>query len=424
MKILCAPSGYNFIPNQVGLEVVLYGQSGLPTRGSVGGALLRDVQRRKLFPAPRAWDLLSLALSVVAADLSGHRGRSPDGWTREFELQVAVNDPAFWSAQQELIQQFLGFLTTDRWHLEFVDGGLLPAPCQDPTMPDEGCVVLLSGGLDSFVGALDLAAQKHTPFAVSNLVRGDAAKQTIFASLIGGGLTHLQLNHNANVPDPENPPSQRARSTIFLAYGVLAATALKRYHDGHDVPLYVCENGFISINPPLTDTRLGSLSTRTTHPVFLALFQKLLDAADLRVRIENPYQFKTKGQMLAECRDQQLLIHHAHETTSCGRYKRFGYRHCGRCVPCLIRRAAFTAWGTTDGTDYVYPNLLSHIGDSDFDDLRSAAMAVAQVEDEGFDRWLGATLSSTLLPDARPYRDIANRGLAELGALLAANGIS
>lgn len=42
MKILCAPSGYDFIPNQVGLEIVLYGQSDLPTRGSVGGALLRE----------------------------------------------------------------------------------------------------------------------------------------------------------------------------------------------------------------------------------------------------------------------------------------------------------------------------------------------------------------------------------------------
>ena len=284
--------------------------------------------------------------------------------------------------------------------------------------------MLLSGGLDSFVGALDLAAQKLKPFAVSNVVRGDAGNQTLFASMIGGGLTHLQLNHNADVPDAEEPPSQRARSAIFLAYGVLAATALKQYRAGHDVALYVCENGFISINPPLTDARLGSLSTRTTHPVFLGLFQRLLDAAALRVRIENPYQFKTKGQMLTGCRNQQLLIQYAHETTSCGRYKRFGYRHCGRCVPCLIRRAAFTAWGVQDGTTYVYPNLAAHIGDPNFDDLQSAAMAVAQVEDEGLDRWLGATLSSTLLSDPKPYSDIAGRGLGELAAFLKACGIS
>ena len=86
--------------------------------------------------------------------------------------------------------------------------------------------------------------------------------------------------------------------------------------------LFVCENGFISVNPPLTNTRLGSLSTRTAHPVFLKLFQRLLDAADLRVHIENPYRFKTKGEMLKECSDQEFLKKNAHITTSCGRFGR------------------------------------------------------------------------------------------------------
>ena len=99
---------------------------------------------------------------------------------------------------------------------------------------------------------------------------GDAENQRTFAKVMGGGLRHLQMNHNAGVPKPETPSSQRARSLIFIAYGVLAATTLKQYHAGGSVTLYVCENGFISINPPLTEMRLGSLSTRTTHPVFFA----------------------------------------------------------------------------------------------------------------------------------------------------------
>jgi hypothetical protein len=92
-------------------------------------------------------------------------------------------------------------------------------------------------------------------------VRGDDDKQDEFAALIGGGLGHLRLNHNAHVPDPEDMPSQRARSIAFIAYGVLSATSLDRYHSGERITLYMCENGFISINPPLTDMRLGSLST-------------------------------------------------------------------------------------------------------------------------------------------------------------------
>ena len=73
------------------------------------------------------------------------------------------------------------------------------------------------------------------------------------------------------------------------------------------------------------------------------MFQELLDAAALKVTVKNPYQFKTKGEMLRDCRDQAFLSKHAADTTSCGRYARNGWKHCGRCLPCLIRRAAFHA---------------------------------------------------------------------------------
>jgi hypothetical protein len=46
---------------------------------------------------------------VVTADLAGHRDRSPDGWTREFEVEVAVADPAFWTTQAERLESLLGF---------------------------------------------------------------------------------------------------------------------------------------------------------------------------------------------------------------------------------------------------------------------------------------------------------------------------
>ena len=207
------------------------------------------------------------------------------------------------------------------------------------------------------MGAIQLVkAHAKNPYAVSQVSRGDKQKQSFFASSIGPGLAHLQLNHNADCPG-QNERSQRARSIVFLAYGVLLATALKRYHDGERVTVYVCENGFISINPPLTGARLGSLSTRTTHPLYITLFQRLLDAAGLRVTLRNPYQFSTKGEMLRACADQAFLRGHAHTTTSCGRYARNRYRHCGRCFPCLVRRAAFHAWGVRDETLYVFSEL-------------------------------------------------------------------
>ena len=295
MKLVCALKDHPFSDTEDTLGVVLYDGATTQNRGSAGGAVKYQIVKDKLAPAARAWDFLSLALSVTAADLAGHRSESSDGWTREFELEVATVDPAFWNSQTVLINRLLGFLTTDKWQVRFLGSGLYPAPDREPVRPTEDCVVLLSGGLDSLVGSIDLVVSGRRPLAVSQTVRGDAENQRHFAQTIGAGLRHLQVNHNAQVP-AENPPSQRARSLIFLAYGVLVATALERYHAGSDVALYVCENGFISINPPLTGARLGSLSTRTTHPEFLGLVGDVLAAAGLRVRIENPYQSKTKGE--------------------------------------------------------------------------------------------------------------------------------
>ena len=349
-RIASAPAGANF-------SVVLYSRVDTPDTVSIGATALQKLTRHKFVVAPRAWDLLSLALSVIAADTSVSRGNSSDGWTRQIDLQVAVNDPDFWSSQTGLLENQLRFLTTDIWSLEFVDGGILPTPPKKGAVrPDQDCVCLLSGGLDSLIGAVNLAGSAKMPYLVSQVSRGDKSRQARFATMIGNRLPRLELNHNVKSPWTKER-SQRARSIIFLAYGVLTATVLNSYHEGKAVTLYVCENGFISINPPLTTARIGSLSTRTTHPVFMGQFQQLLDAAGLKVTIENPYQFKTKGEMLRECTDQAFLQTHAANTTSCGRFGFFGYRHCGRCVPCLIRRAAFHLWGVTDTTGYVYEDL-------------------------------------------------------------------
>jgi Queuosine biosynthesis protein QueC len=184
---------------------------------------------------------------------------------------------------------------------------------------------------------------------------------------------------------------------VFIALAVLAATSLPRHRDGERIPLYLNENGFIAINPPITPARLGSLSTRTAHPAFLADIQKVLDSADLRVDIVNPYLIKTKGQMLNECLDQAALSQLAIASTSCGRYQRHNYRHCGRCIPCQIRRAAFIAWETTDPTDYVFEDLGRQDDDhASFDDIWAVAVALDTVErDDGINRLVGQVSMAT-----------------------------
>lgn len=427
MRLICAPEDFAF-PEDGSLNVVLYGQPGAVQKGrsaraSAGQAAKSDFLRARYEAAPRAWDFLSIALSVITADLAGRRSESADNWTREFDLTIAVAEPTFWRTQAKALETALKFLSTDRWQLTFVEGGLQPAPPRQPVRPTEDCVVLLSGGLDSLIGAIDLATAGRKAFAVSNIVRGDGDNQVEFASMIGGGLRHLALNHNAT-PPWDKEPSQRARSLIFIAFGVLAATALKAYHDGGEVPFYVCENGFIAINPPLTGARIGSLSTRTAHPEFLNRIREILAAANLRVHIENPYEHKTKGEMLKECGNQEMIENCATKSVSCGRYRVFNYKHCGRCVPCQVRRAAFLAWGLPDTTFYKYFSLGKDDAEhSNFDDIRSVSMAINEVAIDGLDAWLGSALAYPKMGDPVPLRDLIDRGLKELAALHKHNGV-
>jgi len=425
MKLLCTPASKKYPGVTSDLRVDLFSNSGFKVRGHAGASIATRIRRAKMNPSQRAWDLLSLALAVVAVDYAGHRTASADGWTRQLEIAVAVSDPTFWNSQAALVEQMLSFLTTDVWRVQFLGGGFAPATNTPAPSSTEDCVVLLSGGLDSLIGAIDLAAAGRRPVAVSHIVRGDKAKQMLFASrLVPGGTRLLQFNHNVYVPNSETPPSQRSRSMAFFAYGVLAATTLDRYKDTLPISLYVCENGFIGVNPPLTGSRLGSLSTRTTHPLVFALFQDLLNAAQISVQLVNPYRQKTKGEMLIGCANQSLLDELASSSTSCGRYKQFGYQHCGRCVPCLIRRSAFLRAGRADNTKYKYANLsIKSAERMRFDDVRSAKMAVEQARLLGPDRWIGASLASSRISDGPELRSMVGRGLGELEALLASYGV-
>jgi hypothetical protein len=394
---------------------------------ATAGAAARDVVRRaRLLPAPAAWDLLSFALMVTVADLAARRDRSPDGWTREIELIVPVADPDRWRPHQGRLAGLLRLMTTDRWEIEFCHG--TPPPFKQkrqraPIFPDQDCVSLLSGGLDSLVGLLDLLAAGRRPFAVSQTVRGDAKKQQQFAAVDSGTVRHLQLGHAAST-GVDDERSQRARSFIFLAFGVLAATATAAHRDCGTIDLHVPENGFIALNPPLTGLRLGALSTRTAHPNLLRGLEEVFAATELRVSLINPYAQKTKGEMLSSCGDQMRLAALAATSTSCGRFLHYGYTHCGRCVPCQVRRAALLHWGVEDTTSYVYHDLGQDDADhAGFDDVRAVQIAVQTVRKDGLDAWLGTTLAAVPVGERAALQAMIGRGIKELASLHRAHDV-
>src|SRR4051812_44968113 len=104
MKLAAAPLAHGFDTGATAadLEVVLYGHADTADRAGIGSQIPDIIRRRKWRPTNRAWDFLSIALAVEAADVSVARGQSPDGWTRELDLTISVIDPDFWNTQAPL----------------------------------------------------------------------------------------------------------------------------------------------------------------------------------------------------------------------------------------------------------------------------------------------------------------------------------
>ncbi len=119
------------------------------------------------------------------------------------------------------------------------------------------------------------------------------------------------------------------------------------------MPVYVPENGFIGVNVPLTRARVGSLSTRTTHPHFMDRLAHATTSLGVANPVHNPYRLKTKGEILAESRNSALLRRLAPMSLSCAhpetaRFAKRAQGNCGYCFPCLIRRASLAHVGWDD----------------------------------------------------------------------------
>lgn len=423
-KVICTHK--DLIPQALQPDVDYFSMYRAEGRGgvsTVGTGLIREVLRSGLSPSVNAWDFLTLALAVNAADLAVARAPSADGWTRTIDLQVALVDPAPFLPLRAEIAGALRFLTGDFWRLDFVAGGEPPPRSTATRRYDADCVSLLSGGLDSLVGALDLTALGQRPLFVSQIAKGDSPTQIRYADSVGGSERHIQWNHNVKVVHPTER-STRGRSIVFFAFAGLAADALAQ-QPGSRVTVYVPENGLISLNIPLNAGRTGSLSTKTTHPVFMTRLQRVWDTLGIPGVLYRPYAYLTKGEMLLGCRDQASLAQLAPTSTSCGRYGYYGYRHCGRCVPCMVRRASFMRAGMPDNSPkgYVYDHLSTSRPETGADDIGAVARAVLRIQTGGAAAFSAGQFAFAPPTERRQFEGVVQRGFAELGALLSSHGV-
>ena len=260
------------------------------------------------------------------------------------------------------------------------------------------------------MGAIDLVDQGKTPILVSQRASGDSDRQRAFAAKIGPSLTHLQLSDAARPPGTAER-SQRARSIIFLAYGLLAASALRASGATPPVLAHRARKRVYQHERSADRSQDWNLSTRTTHPfLFLRQIQAIWAAVGLSVEIRNPYQFRTKGELLAECRRQGPASESRESVNELRQVRPLRLQALRPVYPVSGSARRLLRLGCSpDATEYVYEDLKSQ---SDFDDVRSAALACIRAETEGVRRWSRNALRSRYVDDVDAAVELVERGTA------------
>ncbi len=363
-------------------------------RGMLKTNTWRQLDTHGLEPPSVAIDLYRAAAVVFSSDLRIPRKTAYDKWTRDIKLYLPVSNLALWQEAGDWFTKLLRFLSGDHWQIEWreqkVQLPTIDTKRQKKAMSLETkTVCLLSGGLDSFIGAADILAEGIKPMLVSLYGGGlgphaSAAQKRVIKvferEYSKESMRHLRFHFNPSKKlTGISESTMRTRSLIFFGLGTLVASAL-----GEGARLLVPENGFVSLNVPLTYSRLGSLSTRTTHPYTLYLFRQVLGRLGLEVELEDPYRFKTKAEMLLEANDYKFISSTAHKTMSCAhpnaeRFYGKTPEHCGYCVPCIVRRAAMVKAGIND-QKYTVDVRVDKLSEQKGKDLRAFKIAVERAK--------------------------------------------
>ncbi|MFZ4451033.1 Qat anti-phage system QueC-like protein QatC [Salibacterium aidingense] len=318
-------------------------------------------------------DLFYLSLFVYGADRIIKRSSFKDGWTRFIKLNLPVLEKDIWDVNKNHVEKMLGFLTGDIWEVDFfkrkLTKGELSVKKRIEDDPENIIIknfCMFSGGLDSFIGAIDLLEEERLSgiHFISHYAGGKGTKefQDILRNKLKSNLELEENNFSSYYAVARNgvEDTTRSRSLMFFGHAIALASCMR-----DNVNLIIPENGMISLNIPLTNSRLGTSSTRTTHPHYINMLQELLSNLGLKISITNPYQFKTKGEMIEECKNIGFLHDNIVNTMSCshpdiGRMKKETEScHCGYCLPCVIRRAAIKRAGLKDPTTYRDVNFTS-----------------------------------------------------------------
>lgn len=370
--------------------------------------------------SPAVADLVHIAAGAYIADRNTARGAR---FSRDIALKVAVLAPDLWTADLlDMTADLLGWLTGDSWNLTVTAG---PEADFEETLKIEGSgpASLLSGGLDSYLGAISLLQSGATPSFVGHKdtatsIRG--AQTAVWAWLAKSFTSALSYSRfELRQASPRQEASSRSRSFMFLSLGIAVACSTGTKS------LIVPENGYTGINLPLRPNRGGALSTRSTHPETFRRVSEMLARLNINVAISNPFEWMTKGEAMESVRDLHPPTgwqETAAATLSCSKLGGNWFAgspnlNCGLCVPCMVRRATFIRAKVVDDTRYLFQEVSgTHLNDlikarrGDIEAVRYAIEAGVDVDAIDSGSWPADY-------DLDRVESLVQRGLDELALL-------
>ncbi|WP_437919667.1 Qat anti-phage system QueC-like protein QatC [Sphingobacterium sp. LRF_L2] len=311
-------------------------------------------------------DFFFITCSVYGIDrFVNRKNNSVDGWSRELNISFPVSETKIWNSVKNDLEELFSFLTGDYWSIDFYKSDF-KNPQLDLTVDVKEKykqLNLFSGGLDSLIGAVDFLSThpKEKILLVSHYdpqMKGPLSDQNILLNKLEtkyrGQFEHVpSIKVTLSQTTARRETTFRSRSILFIGIALLVSKG-KKVNE-----IIVPENGSVSLNYPLSSSRRTSCSTRTTHSFVLDKTNLVLSKLDIVSIIYNPYEFKTKGEMVDNCKDLDFLKKIIEFSNSCGKrghrahWQDLTASHCGVCMPCAYRQASLinindtTTYGNT-----------------------------------------------------------------------------
>lgn len=309
---------------------------------------------------PIVEDLVDVGSYVYAADQAVSRGGSTwpkdgAGWTRNFKFVIPVKLPDLWNRPEvkDALEELLNFMSGDNYSFEFrkrthatnLQGFI---EFEDTPWFKADSILLFSGGLDSFAGALEellslkskVVLVSHRPVPKISKRQTELAREIAQLTNNPQGFLHVPIwvNKASGITKDAN---QRTRSFLFM----MLAASIAEVSKTRTIKFY--ENGITSFNLPCSDQLVDSRTSRSTHPKSLKLGSQFFSTLfGHSFSITNPFVWKTKTDVLEVIKShkaQQIIPY----TVSCSHTQTTDsvMTHCGTCSQCFERRMAVIAAG-------------------------------------------------------------------------------